>query len=364
LQRITSYFYDNNGNELSENVSYVRATIPNSQISLGVFDYDTGTTAVIDSKINLTNNEYDGFNRLTKVDIMKSGKRTITQYQYNGDDLRVKKTVMTSTNSYTPDVTCYYYDRQHVILETDASNNTKVRYVRGLDYIARLDGSNKVSLMLYNGHGDVVQTISETGNVENVYDYDIFGTAVPLALEQDVCNIRYAGEYYDNETGLYYLRSRYYNPMIGRFTIEDSYLGEDSNPLSLNLYTYTMNNPIRFIDPSGHVTQDVQGDVTYNPYTGKSYDSYGNLVGNTNTIKYDPRHYSEDVVQLQSMLRSNGYDIGVDGYFGKQTEEAVRAFQKANKLTVDGIVGQKTWAALLPAPERKSDNSKVPDLDE
>lgn len=48
------------------------------------------------------------------------------------------------------------------------------------------------------------------------------------------------------------MRARYYNPGIGRFITEDSYLGEDSDPLSLNLYTYCYNNPVNFFDPSGH----------------------------------------------------------------------------------------------------------------
>lgn len=51
-------------------------------------------------------------------------------------------------------------------------------------------------------------------------------------------------EYLDNETGLYYLRARYYDPYTGRFISEDSYWGQDNNPLSLNLYTYAHNNPV------------------------------------------------------------------------------------------------------------------------
>jgi RHS repeat-associated protein len=58
----------------------------------------------------------------------------------------------------------------------------------------------------------------------------------------------------DSETGLYYLRARYYDPNIGRFISEDSYWGEDENPLSLNLYTYCENDPIRYSDPTGHQT--------------------------------------------------------------------------------------------------------------
>ena len=67
---------------------------------------------------------------------------------------------------------------------------------------------------------------------------------------------RYCGEYYDKETGTIYLRARYYNPSNGRFTQRDSFAGKQGDPLSLNLYTYCHNNPIRYIDPSGHSVWD------------------------------------------------------------------------------------------------------------
>ena len=64
---------------------------------------------------------------------------------------------------------------------------------------------------------------------------------------------RYCGEYFDSETGTIYLRARYYNPTTDRFISRDSYAGRRSDPLSLNLYTYCQNNPVRYIDPSGHI---------------------------------------------------------------------------------------------------------------
>ncbi|MFZ5987822.1 MAG: RHS repeat-associated core domain-containing protein [Bacillota bacterium] len=62
----------------------------------------------------------------------------------------------------------------------------------------------------------------------------------------------YAGYQYDNETGLYYLNARMYDPKIARFLQEDTYLGDPNDPLSLNLYAYCHNEPIMYIDPSGH----------------------------------------------------------------------------------------------------------------
>ncbi|MGG1475210.1 RHS repeat-associated core domain-containing protein, partial [Brevibacillus agri] len=63
----------------------------------------------------------------------------------------------------------------------------------------------------------------------------------------------YAGEMYDKESGFYYLRARYYDPKMGRFVSEDTVKGQVDNPLSLNRYTYVENNPLRYVDPTGHI---------------------------------------------------------------------------------------------------------------
>ena len=61
----------------------------------------------------------------------------------------------------------------------------------------------------------------------------------------------YSGEPWDATAQL---RARWYDSSIGRFIIEDTYEGELVNPLTLNLYTYVHNNPLRYVDPSGHRT--------------------------------------------------------------------------------------------------------------
>ncbi|MDD2401016.1 MAG: RHS repeat-associated core domain-containing protein, partial [Clostridia bacterium] len=57
--------------------------------------------------------------------------------------------------------------------------------------------------------------------------------------------------YYDEESGLYYLRARYYDPVVGRFITKDSYEGDIANPLSLNQYTYCHNDPVNYTDYNG-----------------------------------------------------------------------------------------------------------------
>ncbi|GMU13391.1 hypothetical protein WAL17_18210 [Waltera acetigignens] len=84
------------------------------------------------------------------------------------------------------------------------------------------------------------------GEIRNSYQYDAFG--IPLETTEQLNNrIRYTGQQYDDVTGQYYLRARYYNPVAGRFMQEDVYQGD-----GLNLYAYCGNNPVVYDDPSGY----------------------------------------------------------------------------------------------------------------
>ncbi|MCB2362153.1 hypothetical protein LGL00_24475 [Clostridium estertheticum] len=84
--------------------------------------------------------------------------------------------------------------------------------------------------------------------MKNEYSYDAFGNV--LESIEDVQNrITYTGQQFDGITNQYYLRARFYNPIIGRFTKEDVYRGD-----GLNLYGYCKDNPVGYFDPSGYNT--------------------------------------------------------------------------------------------------------------
>ena len=86
-------------------------------------------------------------------------------------------------------------------------------YVYGLTLISQ----GNSWYYIYNAHGDVVKYISGTGALLKTYEYDAFGEEVN-ASSTDANPFRYAGQYFDSETGTYYLRARYYSPAMGRFT--------------------------------------------------------------------------------------------------------------------------------------------------
>jgi RHS repeat-associated protein len=131
--------------------------------------------------------------------------------------------------------------------------------------------------------------VDTAGNVVNNYSYDEWGNI--LAKTEAVDNpFKYAGEIYDDETGLYYLRARYYDPQTGRFINEDSYEGQVTDPLSLNLYTYCENDPIDKVDPSGNrpiVDNDKHGRPIVENSNGSVISLFGKGTGN-GTTNQDP----------------------------------------------------------------------------
>ena len=100
--------------------------------------------------------------------------------------------------------------------------------------------------------GSTTSLVKEDGSADATYRYTDFGETTingDNKAENEVC---YTGGIYDHSTGLYYLNARYYNPEDGRFMTEDSYRGEIMNPETGHLYVYCANNPVNYVDPSGH----------------------------------------------------------------------------------------------------------------
>ncbi len=92
--------------------------------------------------------------------------------------------------------------------------------------------------------------LDSSENCTNSYEYSDFGeTTVHGDLYNEIC---YTGGIYDASTGLYYLNARYYDPADKRFLTEDTYRGSENDPNTLHLYAYCANNPVNYVDPSGH----------------------------------------------------------------------------------------------------------------
>ena len=127
------------------------------------------------------------------------------------------------------------------------------------------DADGKVVAVNYNGNyyyylrnaqNDIVKLIDKTGATVVEYTYDSWGkllsTSGSLASTLGKNNpFRYRGYVYDEETGFYYLQSRYYNPEVGRFISSDVLLSTGQGVLGHNAYAYCGNNPASRIDTEG-----------------------------------------------------------------------------------------------------------------
>ena len=167
--------------------------------------------------------EYNLLNQLIRD--IKDDK--VFTYQYRPDGLRHSKTEVKTDG--TEQTTIHVWDRANIVVDVNANcryEGDKV-YIRGLNLISLhtinfnvhdIDGR---VFYLHNFRGDVVKLINQNGDTVKTYLYDAFGND----RSEDGIDIdnpfRYCGEYFDENSGNYYLRFRFYQPRTGRFTQED-----------------------------------------------------------------------------------------------------------------------------------------------
>ena len=141
----------------------------------------------------------------------------------------------------------FLYNEDREVVAEETGNGTITRYIRGLGIISS-DSEEAKTYYHYvsDEQGSITHVLSEDAEILNHYSYDAFGNIIEKTekVENRFC---YNGEMLDPVTQQYYLRARFYNPVIGRFTQEDTYYGD-----GLNLYQYCQANPVGYVDPSGH----------------------------------------------------------------------------------------------------------------
>ena len=177
-------------------------------------------------------------------------------FSYDNSGLRLTKTVGTGANAVE-----HRYTWQGSKLIAEAFGDTELEFFydeSGSPYALLVRDSSTatptVALFFYvtNLQGDVVMLLDASGNVVAEYSYNAWGEILSSAgTMADVNPIRYRGYYYDAETGLYYLQSRYYDPEIGRFLNADAFASTGQGILGANMFAYCGNEPINNLDSAG-----------------------------------------------------------------------------------------------------------------
>lgn len=267
-----SYTYDELGNMLSQNgankgivytydkdsdagwnnlLKSIKIT-ENGETKTESFDYDA-----IGNPITYRGNALTWFGRQLKT-FKKNG--TTVSYTYDADGMRATKKVGSVKSEYN------YLDGQ-LAYEKRGEKEFYFQYdsygnLTRILYYADAEAEIKAFYVLTNARGDVVSLHTGAGDVYATYEYDSWGNCIAvknakgdiISNENHIANlnpIRYRGYYYDTETNLYYLQSRYYDPEIGRFINADGYISTGQGVLSYNMFAYCGNNPLNHIDPKG-----------------------------------------------------------------------------------------------------------------
>ena len=247
-------------------------------------------------------------------------------YSYNENGIRTQK----DANDV---VTNYFLDGSTILAQQTGSNVIWFIYdsageILGFTY------NDTPYYYLKNQQGDVYKVVDADGTIVASYTYDPWGKVLSATGSMANINpIRYRSYYYDTETELYYLNSRYYDPEIGRFISADNYPSTGQGLTGNNMFAYCGNNPIVRVDNNGEFFHIIVGAVV-----GAAVSFACSVVG--------------DVIAGEEI---DWAGAGISAAFG--------AASGALAATGVGVVAQVAGGALLAGAENAIDQGREKGFD-
>ncbi|MDF2803811.1 MAG: wapA 2 [Anaerocolumna sp.] len=254
------YSYDNNNNITTENHYENNKISPENLIESNRYEYIDPNWGDLLTSYNGQKIVYDAIgNPLEYINDMSmkwdNGRELATinkpgldiAYTYNSEGLRVKKVVNgVETN--------YLLDGSKIIAEETNENKIWYSYDSN-DFAIGFEYNGENYYYGKNIQNDVICIYSNDGGIVVEYTYDDWGRVIEMKGDEELGNLnkfRYRTYYQDDESGLYYLQSRYYDSEMGRF------INADRELASFNAFAYCNNNPINYVDYTGE-----DGGITY-----------------------------------------------------------------------------------------------------
>jgi len=248
LSGFESFAYDLNGNR--NDGGYVVGTA-NQMLSDGAADYDYDSEGNILRKTEIATGLYSNFlydhrNRLVQIQqrAVDGTLLEVVGYTYDALNRRISTTVGGVT-------TATLYDGENAWADFDGSGNLLNHYLfgEGDDQLLARSRSGNTDWYLTDRLGTIHDIAGTAGVVNNHYQYGSFGDLLAETNSVQSDRYRFTGREYDDTSGLYYYRARYYDATLGRFISEDP-AGFDAG--DFNLYRYVGNAPQNATDPSGN----------------------------------------------------------------------------------------------------------------
>jgi RHS repeat-associated protein len=253
-ETVFSYEYDSVGNRLVSVTNGVETQysydandrlIQQDNIE---YQYDAnGNTLSRQEGQELVRYRYDAENRLIEASTEDNGQISSTvSYGYDSNGNRMQRTQNGQMVRYVVDSN---QALPQVVAELDENGEVKVNYLYGNDLISQ-DRDEGRFYYHSDGLGSTRVLTDSSGASTDSYDYEAFGSLLSQAGATPN-DYLFTGEQYDPYLGQYYLRARYYDPAMGRFTSLDSFDGFEQEPVTLHKYLYGNGDPVNNIDPSG-----------------------------------------------------------------------------------------------------------------
>ncbi len=249
----SSYTYDGRGNLLTKTVNGETTEFEYNNEWLDQLTAVNGTSLTYDVNGNLLtygDAEYS-WSRGRQLDSVTDGENSYS-YTYDTNGIRASKKVNGRTTEFNV--------LGSKILAQDSIDG-EIYFQYSGDELIGFYLNDVQYFYIKNLNGDIVGITDYDGNLIAEYEYDEWGKLLNITTAEEgneeqlkiaTANpFRYRGYYYDNETGYYYLQSRYYNPEWGRFISADDFSYINNTRLSRNAYCYCANNPIMRSDPTG-----------------------------------------------------------------------------------------------------------------